>query len=195
MKITIDTQKKKKAEYSKKILTFGWSVFLVVIIFTLLMVYLTKDLTPLETIITILGGTVAVGEGFYYNKAKAENKIKLMKENEIPITGEHFKEEQQREYIDLTALVTALIGVIAAIAARYAIPYLKEKWGEAKFNNVAKWVEIAVGAAEMIYKESGMGQQKKAYVIQFLNKKGFSVDYDTIDNLIENAVLELNAEK
>ena len=54
MKITIDTQKKKKAEYSKKILTFGWSVFLVVIIFTLFMVYLTEDLTPLETIITIL---------------------------------------------------------------------------------------------------------------------------------------------
>jgi hypothetical protein len=47
----------------------------------------------------------------------------------------------------------------------------------------------------MIYNESGMGVQKKAYVLQFLNKKGFTVDLDTIDNIIENAVLELNAEK
>jgi hypothetical protein len=47
----------------------------------------------------------------------------------------------------------------------------------------------------MIYKESGMGKEKKAYVLQYLNKKGFTVDLDTIDNLIENAVLELNAEK
>lgn len=47
----------------------------------------------------------------------------------------------------------------------------------------------------MIFTESGMGKQKKAYVLEYLNKKGFTVDYDTIDNLIENAVLELNAEK
>ena len=96
------------------------------------------------------------------------------------------------EYIDLTEVIVAVIGVLAAVAARYAIPYLKEKWGEAKFSNIAKWVEIAVGAAEMIYTESGMGEQKKAYVLQYLNKKGLTVDYDTLDNLIENAVLELN---
>lgn len=47
----------------------------------------------------------------------------------------------------------------------------------------------------MIYKESGMGPQKKAYVLEFLNRKGFTVDLDTLDNIIENAVLELNAEK
>lgn len=91
--------------------------------------------------------------------------------------------------------MTALIGVLVAVAARYAIPYLKEKWGEAKLNNIMKWVKIAVGAAEMIYAESGMGPQKKAYVIEYLNKKGFTVDFDTLDNIIENAVLELNADK
>lgn len=98
------------------------------------------------------------------------------------------------EYIDLTELLTAVITVLIGIAARYAIPYLKEKWGEAKFDNIQKWVKIAVGAAEMIYTESGMGKEKKAYVLEFLNKKGFTVDYDALDNLIENAVLELNKE-
>lgn len=98
------------------------------------------------------------------------------------------------EYIDLTELFIAVITVLIGIAARYAIPYLKEKWGEAKFDNIQKWVKIAVGAAEMIYTESGMGKQKKEYVLGFLNKKGFTVDYDALDNLIENAVLELNKE-
>lgn len=92
MKITIDTQRKKK-EYSKKILTFSWCVFLGVIVFTLYMVYTTENLEPLITLLGILGGAVSVGEGFYYSKAKAENKIKLMKENKVEITGEHFKEE------------------------------------------------------------------------------------------------------
>lgn len=45
----------------------------------------------------------------------------------------------------------------------------------------------------MIYTESGMGQQKKAYVVEFLNSKGFTVDPDTIENLIESAVLDLNS--
>ena len=45
----------------------------------------------------------------------------------------------------------------------------------------------------MIYTESGMGQQKKAYVLEFLNSKGFTVDVDSIENLIESAVLDLNS--
>ena len=43
--------------------------------------------------------------------------------------------------------------------------------------------------------KAGNPWKKKEYVLEYLNKKGFTVDYDTIDNLIENAVLELNAKK
>lgn len=96
--------------------------------------------------------------------------------------------------IDLTELLIAVITFLLGIAARYAVPYLKEKLGNEKFNNMEKWVKVAVGAAEMIYTESGMGKEKKAYVLHFLNKKGFTVDFDALDNLIENAVLELKQE-
>lgn len=96
------------------------------------------------------------------------------------------------EYIDLTEIIIAVISLLFAVAARYFIPYLKEKWGNEKLDNITKWVKIAVDAAEMIYKESGMGQQKKAYVLEFLNKKGFTVDVDELDNLIESAVFEIN---
>ena len=43
----------------------------------------------------------------------------------------------------------------------------------------------------MIFKESGMGTVKKEYVIEFLKQKGYTLDTETISNLIESAVLEL----
>lgn len=60
-----------------------------------------------------------------------------------------------------------------------------------KFEKIKSWVKVAVQAAEMIYTESGMGATKKAYVMDYLNKKGYTLDTETLDNLIESAVLEL----
>jgi hypothetical protein len=98
------------------------------------------------------------------------------------------------EYIDLTELLIAIITVIVGIAARYAVPYLKEKWGAEKLANIQKTVDIAVRAAEMIYTESGLGEKKKAYVIHFIESKGFTVDFDTLNNMIESSVLKLKQE-
>ena len=44
----------------------------------------------------------------------------------------------------------------------------------------------------MIYKESGMGEAKKAYVKTSLEDKGIKYDERQIDSMIESAVLELN---
>ncbi len=43
----------------------------------------TNDLSALPTLITVVFGALAVGEGFYYNKAKKENEIKLSKKYNI----------------------------------------------------------------------------------------------------------------
>lgn len=47
----------------------------------------------------------------------------------------------------------------------------------------------------MIYKESGMGPQKKAYVIEYLHKLGFTIDPNILNNLIESEVFGINADK
>ena len=52
-------------------------------------------------------------------------------------------------------------------------------------------MKVAVEAAEMIYVGTGRGEEKKAYVVQYLNSKGYTLDADSINNLIESAVLEL----
>lgn len=38
---------------------------------------------------------------------------------------------------------------------------------------------------------AGRGEEKKAYVLDYRNRKGYKLDSDTIDKLIESAVLEL----
>ena len=94
--------------------------------------------------------------------------------------------------IDLTSLFEAIITLIVAIISAFLIPYIKSKVSAEKFETLKSWVKVAVQAAEMLYRESGMGEQKKAYVIEYLNSKGYDLDTDTLNNLIESAVLELN---
>ena len=57
------------------------------------MIYTTEDLTPVPELIILVSGIVMAVVGFYESKAKAENKIKLMKENNVEVTGEHFRED------------------------------------------------------------------------------------------------------
>ena len=93
--------------------------------------------------------------------------------------------------IDLTALVQAVIALIAALISAFVIPWLKRKICAEKLAEVSTWVEIAVEAAEQLYEGSGRGAEKKEYVIQFLQQKGYTVDMAAIENMIEAAVYNL----
>lgn len=92
---------------------------------------------------------------------------------------------------DLTPIFSAVITLIMAVITTFLIPYLKTKIDSNKFDKIKTWVKVAVEAAEMIYVGTGRGEEKKAYVIQYLNSKGYTLDADSINNLIESAVLEL----
>lgn len=79
-------------EFSKKILIFAAVINMVVIVFTLIMVWRTCDLTPLQYLIPSVAAETATGTGFYYAKAKVENRIKLMKRNKVDPNETHFSE-------------------------------------------------------------------------------------------------------
>lgn len=96
---------------------------------------------------------------------------------------------------DLTPIVNAVITLIAAIVTTFLIPWIKSKIDAAKLAQIVEWVGIAVRAAEQIYKESGMGAKKKQYVLDFLEDKGFTLDPNSINAMIEAAVKELNIEQ
>lgn len=70
---------KKKMEFSKKIF-FGVTIgVILIVLFSCFMVFRTNNLTPLSYIIPSAFVELATATGFYYNKAKAENQIKISK--------------------------------------------------------------------------------------------------------------------
>ena len=94
--------------------------------------------------------------------------------------------------INLTHIISAAILVVAAIVCSVVVPYIRRKIGDERFKELTKWTQIAVQAAEMIYKGVGLGEQKKAYVLQFLADHGYTIDTEEINAVIEAAVLDLH---
>lgn len=93
--------------------------------------------------------------------------------------------------IDLTAVVVALIGVLGTVITTVLVPYFKSKTTETQRENIYFWAKIAVEAAEKLYRDSGMGAQKKAFVKDFLAEHGINLDERQIDVVIESAVLQM----
>lgn len=69
--------KKHTAEFSKLILYAISAVILLVIIFAMVMIAVTRDLSPIDWILGGLFSLASVAVGFYYWKARKENEIKL----------------------------------------------------------------------------------------------------------------------
>ena len=93
---------------------------------------------------------------------------------------------------DITTIVEAVTALIAAIITAFVVPYIKSRTTTNQQQQINAWVRIAVTAAEQIYAGSGRGEEKKAYVIDWLRKHGVTVDESKLDALIEAAVFELN---
>ena len=70
--------KKPKREFSKLILYVVGAVTVGVTAFTLIMIWRTENLEPLAYLIPAVFAELATATGFYYSKAKAENRIKLL---------------------------------------------------------------------------------------------------------------------
>lgn len=85
-------KKKPPKEFSKKILIVVGIINAVVIVFTMVMIWRTLDLSPLAYLIPSVAAEVATGTGFYYSKAKVENRIKLMRQNKVTPNDTHFSE-------------------------------------------------------------------------------------------------------
>ena len=92
---------------------------------------------------------------------------------------------------DITMIIEAGFALLAAIITAIVIPYIKSKTTASQQAEVNAWVKIAVTAAEQIYTGSGRGEEKKTYVLNWLQEHGITVDAEKLDALIEAAVYEL----
>ena len=80
-------------EFSKRIVVAVFVINIVVIAFALVMMWRTCDLSPMAYLIPAVAAETATGTGFYYSKAKTENRIKLMKYYKVEPTEQSFNEQ------------------------------------------------------------------------------------------------------
>lgn len=95
--------------------------------------------------------------------------------------------------IDVTAIVQALILLLCAVITYVLVPFIRSKTTISQQQEISDYVQIAVQAAEQIFRESGKGKDKKAYVLEWLKERNITVDDSKIDAMIESAVHELNS--
>ena len=93
--------------------------------------------------------------------------------------------------IDVTQIVVTLIGLLGIVITVLVAPLIKAKTTTVQWTNIVAWTQTAVQAAEVIYKGSGRGAEKRAYVLEWVkteaNKRGMKIDTDTIRVALEDA--------
>ena len=99
-------------------------------------------------------------------------------------------------------IILALIPILGTIVTYFIVPWIKANVDNEKLALYEEWAVLAVRCAEMIFTEKGMGKDKKAYVVDFLNSKfnknGIKISEEQINVLIEAALEKaefLNAER
>ena len=95
--------------------------------------------------------------------------------------------------MDITMILQAVIYLLVAIAMVIVIPWLRKQVGAENMDELMRWVEIGVAAAEQLY-TAAQGEQKKQYVLEFVRSKGLKIDEASLDATIEAAVNTLHNE-
>lgn len=93
---------------------------------------------------------------------------------------------------DITPIIQAVIALVFIVIGVIAIPWIKSRTTSDQLKEIMSWVNIAVLAAEQIYKGIGRGEEKKQYVLDFLKAKGYYIDAEKIEAMIEAEVAKLN---
>lgn len=83
----------------------------------------------------------------------------------------------------LSVLLEIVLSIIALVASKYIIPWLKEK-------RMLSAAELIVEAVEQTIRETGAGQEKYQLALSWLSKK-FKVSEEQAQQIIEAAVYKM----
>ena len=93
--------------------------------------------------------------------------------------------------INLTPILQALIGLLAALITYKLVPWLRERTTREQAERYAAAVKVAVFAAEQIF-GAGHGAEKMNYAISYLRDRGFDVDSREIEGAVGEFINSLN---
>ena len=94
--------------------------------------------------------------------------------------------------MDSINILQVVLALVSVVITGIVIPLIRAKVSKTDLEKALVIADIAVKAAEQIYKESGKGPIKKKYVIDYLKKSGLDLSDEEINALIEATVKELN---
>lgn len=96
----------------------------------------------------------------------------------------------------LFQIILLLIPVLGAIITGYVVPLIKTNISANQLDEIIKWIGKAVAAAEVLFDIPKSGEQKREYVIDFIDKmfnsKKEVITKDQIRILLEAAVKQMN---
>lgn len=93
----------------------------------------------------------------------------------------------------MTQILTLIITLLGTLITTFLIPYLKAKLTEKQQSIILTVIEIAVNAAEQIYKNNEKsGQEKMEFVKAFLEEQGINVNSKKTENMIESSVFKMS---
>ena len=98
--------------------------------------------------------------------------------------------ENLTNLIDMTNLIEALLGVLALVAMRYLIPWIKTKLTNEQEAGLITLFEVAVMAAEKIY-GAKQGDAKLKYVERCLEARGIKVDTMRLKSYVNAAIKKM----
>lgn len=94
--------------------------------------------------------------------------------------------------IDFTPLVEALITLAVTAITVFLVPWLRERYGTEKLAKAQGWVQVAVLAAEKLY-GAGKGDEKLAYVENYLEEHNIILDMDTLRVLVNAEIKKMES--
>ena len=89
--------------------------------------------------------------------------------------------------IDFTALIEALIGVLATLITYKLIPWIIANTNAKQQLILQTVADTAVYAAEQLYKGNGRGQEKLDYALKYMEERGYKADRARIEAAVYNA--------
>lgn len=96
--------------------------------------------------------------------------------------------------MNVTPIVEALILLVVAFIGCFVIPFVRSKTTAAQRQELQAWITLAVQAAEQLYAGQGRGEEKKRYVVEWLENHGIYIDADQLEVMLESAVYALKAQ-
>lgn len=70
----------------------------------------------------------------------------------------------------LFTIIQIVLIIFLGLVSRYVIPWLKVKMDQERSTQILSWIQTTVTAAEQIISGKSMGEEKKAFVTEYMNR-------------------------